>query len=97
MWRKLNLNIMKTTREELIDFLNYLHEEAFIDPAMASLADEVLVDTYLKSINSASNESLSVTENEGKKKFTREQMIDAIHESRMQEDKTEDYILRQFE
>ena len=29
--------------------------------------DEVLVDTYLKSINSASNESLSVTENEAKK------------------------------
>ena len=55
---------MKTKREELIDFLEWFQDNYDWEE------NDVAVDNYfkyLKSINSASNESLSVTENEAKK------------------------------
>lgn len=56
---------MKTTREELIDFLKWFEDNYDWEEI------DVTVDNYFKyldSINSASNESLSVTENEAKEK-----------------------------
>ncbi|MGM0582784.1 MAG: hypothetical protein ACQETL_19065 [Bacteroidota bacterium] len=53
-------------RKELIDFLNWYdsaHESIWI------LENEALVDEYLKSINEASNESLSVRDNEESKEL----------------------------
>ena len=52
----------KTLRQELIDFANYLGDDS------DESASVWIVDKYLKSINSASNETRIISENEGEEK-----------------------------
>ena len=55
---------MKTTREELIDFVKWMNKSS-ITAQYEYIHPQAFVDTYLKSINSnAKNESLSVSDNE---------------------------------